>query len=144
MGKRYKKGNVGRGKKGTGKIYINREKEINRKINQFRKTFYTNNMNNIEVYYELNRLRLDIKQLFSIQSTYVHRQSRKRRNIYYKQLSEFKGLYVTWKKVTLPVYLSLRFHVPEPILTGVAWFYRETMKHKKPPTNYNIIKNGGL
>ena len=51
MGKRYKKGNVGRGKKGTGKIYINREKEINRKINQFRKTFYTNNMNNIEVYY---------------------------------------------------------------------------------------------
>ena len=85
MGKRYKKGNVGRGKKGTGKIYINREKEINRKINQFRKTFYTNNMNNIEVYYELNRLRLDIKQLFSIQSTYVHRQSRKRRNIYYKQ-----------------------------------------------------------
>ncbi|MBQ6220137.1 MAG: hypothetical protein IJH63_10370 [Methanobrevibacter sp.] len=137
MGKRYKKGNVGRRRNKKGKVYINREKKINRLIYKFWEYVFIREYN-VSNYSEANRLRLDIKQLFDIQSTYVHSQSRKRRNIYYEQLSKFKSIYVTWKKNTLPIYLSVRFDFPEHLIPELACLYRSVQTY-----NETVIILGG-
>ena len=50
-------------------VYFNREKKINRLINRFMKFVFHANLNDLDVYDETNRLRLDIKMNLDMQSS---------------------------------------------------------------------------
>ena len=132
MGKRYKPGNVGKSKNRQGRAYMEREAKINRLIKKFRNILFNKDNNQVNVYNQADRLRMNIKYLLKTQSKQIHTKSRKRRNIYYQQLGDFKGLYVTWKKQTLPVYLKVRFDFPEHLIPCLCEYYRGVMKHEKP------------
>jgi hypothetical protein len=139
MGKRYKQGNHGKRKPKKNKTYMKREIQINRLIRDFRKILY-NNPKSINNYNEAYHLRGKIKYLIDIQSRQIHRKSRRRRNIYYSQISEFKGLYVTWKKITLPVYLKARYDFPEHLIPELTEYYKNVKKGEKPKTNGLVNK----
>lgn len=132
MGKRYKAGNVGKKRNKHNRTYMKREAKINRLIKKFRRILFTEDNNNVDIYNRMNRLRLTLKQLLDFQSKQIYRQSRKRRNIYYQQVMDFKGLYVTWKKITLPVYLKVRFDFPSHLIPPLCDYYKAVMKHEKP------------
>lgn len=104
-------------------IFFNREREINRLINRFMKLTYHRNVNDLGVYDETNRLRLDIKMNLDIQSKYLHTQSRKRRFVYYDQLSKFKAVYSIWKKRSFPAFITRVFNLPEHLISSLVWFY---------------------
>lgn len=132
MGKRYKAGNHGKTRNRPGRLYIEREAKINRLINQFRRILFNENNQRIKVYEKADHLRRQIKYLLDTQSKQIHTQSRKRRNIYYRQLADFKGLYVTWKKITLPTYLKVRFDFPTHLIPNLCEYYKAVMKHENP------------
>jgi hypothetical protein len=138
MGKRYKKGNKGKHKKKTStQKYMQRERELNKLINKFRIKVLNLNENNINDYYECNRLRLKIKELIALQSKTMYSQSRKRRYVYYDQVMNFKGLYVTWKKLTLPLFLKTKYDFPDHIIPMLCVYYRDVKRGGI--VNYNIF-----
>ena len=113
MGKRYKAGNVGKQRNKPRVLYYRREKEINRLINLFKKSYYTlRYLNDINNYFLMYQLKDNIKQLFYNQENMITTQSFKRRNIYYKQLSRFKRIYTRWKRDTRYAFFSYICHVP--------------------------------
>ena len=115
MGKRYKKGNVGRRRKIKPKqIYYRREKKINNLINEFKNKYYINkdHLNTLETYVELYNLKSEIKHQLYLQENILSTQSYTRRNVYYKQLSRFKRIYSRWKQDTRYAFLSYVCHVP--------------------------------
>lgn len=115
MGKRYKKGNVGRKRKIKQKqIYYRREKLINKLINQF-KTHYFNSyssLNTVKKYKEMYLLKSSIKFQFHLQESDLFQQSHNRRSVYYDQLNRFKLIYTMWKRSTRYAFLSYICHVP--------------------------------
>lgn len=123
MSVRRKKGNRGKRKK-KSVSFFSREKKINKKINQFRKIVLNHDNQNVHEYNKADKLRLQIKNLLRLQSNVLYGQSRKRRYVYYDQTANFKGLYVTWKKETLPLYLELRLSCPKHIVQCLVTFYR--------------------
>ena len=132
MGKRYKKGNRGKRHRKPSTIFKENERKINIKINQFRKIVLNYDLNNLEEYRKSDKLRKEIKSMLNYQSKFIATQSHKRRFIYYDQTANFKGLYVTWKKITLPVYLSVRFNIPEHLISALACYYRDLKRGGKP------------
>ena len=132
MGKRYKKGNCGRKKKKPATIYKNNERRLNKKIDEFRKIVLNADLTNEEVYKKSDKLRREIKNELRQQGRYLYTQSNKRRFIYYDQTAHFKGLYVTWKKITLPVYLSVRFNIPKHLVPALAVYYRDVKRGGNP------------
>ena len=68
MGKRYKSGNIGKSKNRQGKIYIQRERRINKLINEFRDLLFHKDQSRIDIYKQSDKLRMDIKYLLAIQS----------------------------------------------------------------------------
>ena len=115
MGKRYKKGNVGRKRKIKPKqIYFRREKQINNLINEFKKEYYTNKdkLNTLETYVTLYNLKTEIKHLLYLQENMITVQSYTRRTVYYKKLGRFKRIYSRWKHETVYAFLSYVCHVP--------------------------------
>lgn len=137
MGKRYKKGNVGKARKRPNKPYMDREKEINKLIKKFRKHIFNNEINNRNNYIEADRQRRKLKRLLDVQGKQVTSQGRKRRWVYYDQLSKFKGLYVTWKKISYPTYLSVRYDFPEHLIPCLCVYNRDV--HTGVKTSYNIF-----
>lgn len=133
MGKRYKKGNIGKRKKKPSAIFKENERKINIKINQFRKIVLNyEDVTSVELYNKSDKLRREIKRLLNYQSKFIATQSHKRRFIYYDQTANFKGLYVTWKKITLPIYLSVRFDIPEHLIPALACYYRDLKRGGEP------------
>lgn len=115
MGKRYKSGNVGR-RRGTKpkQFYYRREKEISKLINIFKKNYYEHHgeLNTLETYALMYRLKSDIKHLFYLQENMIHLQSYRRRSVYYHQLNRFKRIYSKWKQDTRYAFFSYVCNVP--------------------------------
>lgn len=123
LGKRYKKGNTGKIRNNHNRKYRRRENELNNDIKRFRRLLFKRDVNNIDNYKEADRLRHKIKYNIRVQGRYVQNKSRQRRFVYYQQVSNFKGLYVTWKKESLPTFLRVRFHFPEHLIPSLCWWY---------------------
>lgn len=132
MGKRYKHGNRGKRKHKPQKAYMTREIQINRLIRDFRKILFYNNPHTIKNYKKADNIREKIKHLLDIQGKQIHNKSRRRRNIYYTQTADFKGLYVTWKKITVPTYLKVRYDIPEHLIPELAGYYKSIRKGETP------------
>ena len=125
MAVRRKKGNKPKKKKKTGKdSYYHTEQVINSKINEFKKIVLNHDVFNRSEYIRANDLRLEIKELLRVQGFDVYAQSRQRRYVYYSQTANFKGLYVTWKKETYPIYLMVKYDLPSHISISVSIFYK--------------------
>ena len=72
MGKRYKPGNVGKSKNRQGRAYMEREAKINRLIKKFRNILFNKDNNQVNVYNQADRLRMNIKYLLKTQSKQIH------------------------------------------------------------------------
>ena len=131
MGKRYKAGNHGKRKKKKGQTYMKREIRINKLIRQFKRILHTNPYK-ISNYKKADRIREQIKHLLDVQGQELHTKSRKRRYVYYKQTSDFKGLYVTWKKITFPQYLQVRCYCPRHLIPIISDYYKNLKKGENP------------
>lgn len=118
-------------------IFFKREKKINRLINRFMKFIFNSNLNNLDVYDETNRLRLDIKMNFDMQSEELHMQSRRRRFVYYDQLAKFKTVYSIWKKRSFPAFITRVFNLPEHLIASLEWFYKGLKRDYA--VNYSIF-----
>lgn len=105
-------------------VYFKREKKLNRLINRFMKFIFHSNLNDLNIYDETNRLRLDIKMNFDMQSEELHMQSRRRRFVYYDQLAKFKTVYSIWKKKSFPAFITRVFDLPEHLINSLEWFYK--------------------
>lgn len=132
MGKRYKPGNHGKRKPKHGQAYMKREIRINKLIREFRKILFHKNPYTITNYKKADRIRGQIKYLIDIQGKQIHRKSRRRRNVYYTQIAEFKGLYVTWKKITLPTYLKVRYDFPQHLIPELTEYYKNVKRGYEP------------
>ena len=127
VGKRYKKGNVGRKKKNKklGEIYYNREILLNSLIKEMWDNTYSDNIDfdNFTDYEYMNKLRLDIKSLLDNQGRDMYKVSMSRRAVYYNQLSKFKKCYSYWKKMTYLVYIFKRYDIPVHLYYNVKEKY---------------------
>lgn len=123
MGKRYKKGNHGKKRKKPNKKYIQREQQLTKDIRSFKEYLFIYEVNDRDNYIEADRLRRKIKHNIRVQGRQVSSKSRQRRFIYYQQMNNFKGLYVTWKKLSLPTFLKVRYHIADHLIPGLCWFY---------------------
>lgn len=133
MGKRYKKGNKGRKRKKTPiHIFKENQRKLNQKIQKFRRIVFYDNLNTIESYKESDKLRREIKSLLNNQSKHLTQQPPISRFIHYDQTANFKGLYVTWKKITLPTYLNVRFQIPEHLIPTLTYYYRDVKRGCEP------------
>lgn len=140
MGKRYKKGNIGKSKKKTKhKEYMKREYQINRLIHTFGLMLKNLDENDKTAYNEMDKIRLEIKELLAIQSRCMHRESRKRRYVYNDQVMNFKGIYVSWKKRTLHLFLEIRYDFPIHIIPQLCNHYRIV---KTGGETYNVFNKG--
>lgn len=110
-------------------VYFNREKKINRLINRFMKFVFHANLNDLDVYDETNRLRLDIKMNLDMQSSELHMQSRRRRFVYYDQLAKFKTVYSIWKTRSYPAFITRVFDLPVHLINSLEWFYKGLKMH---------------
>ena len=135
MGKRYKKNNHPRKRKKDH--FILREKKINKKIREFKKYRLNKEVNDIDNYIEANSLRLEIKNLLHTQSFFISNKSHRRRWVYYDQVSQFKGLYVSWKKESLPTFFKVKYDCPDSVIPELCFFYRQVKQGEKP--DYNIF-----
>ena len=116
---------------------MNRERELNTKINQFREHVLDKDVNDVTNYMEADKLRRNIKELLNIQGKYIFSTGWKRRLIYQEQTSTFKALYVTWKKNSYRTYLIVRFNIPEHLTWALQYYY---MCYKKGiNTTYNVF-----
>ena len=61
---------------------------------------------------------------FDMQSEELHMQSRRRRFVYYDQLSKFKTVYSIWKKKSFPAFITRVFDLPEHLISSLEWFYK--------------------
>lgn len=114
--------------------YVNdfyaREQELNRLINNFIKDYKHLNPFSISEYKKMDKNRLEIKRLLSLQSGELWKQSHRRKRFYYKQLNKFKYFYVAWKHKTYYIYLHVRFDMP-------LCFIQPLMYYKK--VSHNIF-----
>ena len=109
--------------------YVNdfyaREQELNRLINNFIEDYKHLNPFSISEYKKMDKNRLEIKRLLSLQSDELWKQSHRRKRFYYKQLNKFKYFYVAWKHRTYYTYLHVRFNVPLRMLKVLS-FYKKS------------------
>ena len=109
--------------------YVNdfyaREQKLNRLINNFIKDYKHLNPFSISEYKKMDKDRLEIKRLLSVQSGELWKQSHRRKRFYYKQLNKFKYFYVAWKHRTYYTYLHVRFNVPLRMLKVLS-FYKKS------------------
>ena len=109
--------------------YVNdfyaREQKLNRLINNFIKDYKHLNPFSISEYKKMDKNRLEIKRLLSLQSGELWKQSHRRKRFYYKQLNKFKYFYVAWKHRTYYTYLHVRFNVPLRMLKVLS-FYKKS------------------
>lgn len=139
MGKRYKKGNHGKKRKRQNDDFYQREIILNKKIADFRNSFYQlKNPPSFDEYYVMNKKRMDIKSLLDLQGKDLSQQSWRRRTFYYLQLDKFKRIYTRWKKYTYYIFLTVVYNVPIHLHGSLKWFNNNKDK------NFYVMKNGNL
>ena len=100
MGKRYKKGNHGKKRKRQNDDFYQREIILNKKIADFRNSFYQlKNPPSFDEYYVMNKKRMDIKSLLDLQGKDLSQPSWRRRTFYYLQLDKFKRIYTRGRNI---------------------------------------------
>lgn len=135
MGKRYKKGNHKK-KKSLSKhdAFFDREKTINTLLNNFVQHYYDLSYPPLDSEYShMNKQRLILKKLFARQGEVVWNKSRRRRSVYYDQLSRFKFYYTKWKHLTYYIYLNQRYDLPIRYCHILSYFM-----HNK--CSFNVIR----
>jgi hypothetical protein len=95
--------------------YYERELLLNRKIREFQNKYYTLNLESSPDYREMDRLRREIKHLFSLQELQVWQKSYNRKHAYFSQLTLFKSMYMMWKRATFFTYIEQYHNVPHHI-----------------------------
>lgn len=107
--------------------FFAREQKINRLINTFVKKLKKLQYPLLISEYEyMDKLRLEIKRLFSLQANEVWKQSYRRKRFYNKQLTKFKYHYTKWKRYTYYIYLHLRFGVPFHLIKALKFYKNNT------------------
>ncbi|WP_298501094.1 hypothetical protein [uncultured Methanobrevibacter sp.] len=104
-----------RRKKTKNSSYYERELLLNRKIREFQNKYYTLNLESSPNYQEMDRLRREIKYLFSLQERQVWQKSYNRKHAYFSQLTLFKSMYMLWKRATFFTYIEQYHNVPHHI-----------------------------
>lgn len=104
-----------RRKKTKNSSYYERELLLNRKIREFQNKYYTLNLESSPNYQEMDRLRREIKYLFSLQELHVWQKSYNRKHAYFSQLTLFKSMYMLWKRATFFTYIEQYHNVPHHI-----------------------------
>lgn len=123
MGKRYKKGNRCKRRDKSNNHFYQREREINKRVSHFIKTYYQLSYPPVDNEYKyMNNERIEIKRLFRLQDKDVWKQSARRKRFYYKQLNEFKYYYVAWKKMTYYIFLEYQYGMPRRFCTTLSFF----------------------
>lgn len=95
--------------------YYERELLLNRKIKEFQNKYYSLNLESSPDYREMDRLRREIKHLFSLQELQVWQKSYNRKHAYFSQLALFKSMYMLWKRATFFTYIEEYHDVPHHI-----------------------------
>lgn len=95
--------------------YYEREQLLNRKIREFQNKYYELNLESSPDYREMDRLRREIKHLFSLQELEVWQKSYNRKHAYFDQLALFKSMYMMWKRATYFTYIEQYHNVPHHI-----------------------------
>lgn len=95
--------------------YYERELLLNRKIREFQNKYYTLDLQSSPNYREMDRLRREIKHLFSLQELEVWQKSYNRKHAYFDQLALFKSMYTLWKRATFFTYIEEYHNVPHHI-----------------------------
>lgn len=99
-----------------------REQKLNGLINTFVKEYKHMNPYSTSQYEKMDKKRLEIKRLLSLQGGEVWKQSYRRKRFYNKQLNRFKYYYVAWKNRTYYTYLRVRFDVPTRMIPVLALY----------------------
>ena len=137
MAKKYKKGNRKRKKKVVVNDFYNREKQLNKMISNFVHDYFQLQYPPVDEEYDnMNKQRLEIKRLFTLQEGELYKQSRRRKYFYYKQLNKFKYYYVAWKHLTYYIYLSRRYDMPIQFSTPLSFFKKHS--HSIVSTIYQL------
>lgn len=103
--------------------FFSREQKINRLIRLFvKKQKILQYPPTIEEYKYMDKLRLEIKRLFSLQSNNLWKQSYRRKRFYNKQLTKFKYHYTKWKKYTYYIFLYCRFGMPLHLIQSLKFY----------------------
>ena len=121
--------------------YVNdfyaREQELNKLISDFVNHFkHLHYPLLISEYCTMDKKRLEIKRLLSLQSGELWKQSHRRKRFYYKQLNKFKYFYVAWKRRTYYIYLHVRFGMPLRLIKTLV-FYKK-VSHSIVSTIYML------
>lgn len=95
--------------------YYERELLLNKKIREFQNKYYSLNLESSPNYREMDRLRREIKHLFSLQELQVWQKSYNRKHAYFSQLALFKSMYMLWKRATFFTYIEEYHNVPHHI-----------------------------
>ena len=95
--------------------YYERELLLNKKIREFQNKYYSLNLESSPDYQEMDRLRREIKHLFSLQELQVWQKSYNRKHAYFSQLALFKSMYMLWKRATFFTYIEEYHDVPHHI-----------------------------
>ena len=127
---KHHKGNTRYRKKKREK-YVNdfysRERQLNKLISDFidsyRHLSYPPSLTEYEI---MDRKRLEIKRLLSMQSGELWKQSRRRKRFYYKQVNRFKYHYVAWKRYTYYLYLHTRFDMPLRFIQPLTFYKKNS------------------
>ena len=96
-------------------LYYEREQLLNRKIREFQNKYYALDLESSPDYREMDRLRREIKHLFSLQELEVWQKSYNRKHAYFDQLALFKSMYMMWKRATFFTYIEQYHNVPHHI-----------------------------
>lgn len=95
--------------------YYERELLLNKKIREFQNKYYTLDLQSSPDYREMDRLRREIKHLFSLQELDVWQKSYNRKHAYFSQLALFKSMYMLWKRATFFTYIEEYHNVPHHV-----------------------------
>ena len=128
---KHHKGNTRFKRKGKRKQYANdfysREQTLNKLIGEFIIEYkHLYHPCSVDKYEQMDKQRLEIKRLLSIQSGELWKQSHRRKRFFYKQLNKFKYFYVAWKRYTYYTYLHVRFDLPLHLIKPLSFYKKVT------------------
>lgn len=104
-----------------------REQELNKLIAAFIRQYHSLSYPPDESEYnDMNKQRLEIKRLFSLQDGDLWKQSRRRKRFYHQQLNRFKYFYTAWKRFTYYIYLEQRYNMPTHLIQALTFYKKVT------------------
>jgi len=112
-----------------------REQQLNKLIGKFISNYHSLSYPpNEKEYDDMNKQRLEIKRLLSLQDGELWKQSYRRKRFYHQQLNSFKYTYTAWKRFTYYIYLEQRYNMPKHLIQPLT-FYKKVSHN----INYTIF-----